>query len=52
MATMGLKSFHAFAVEGTAMGREALQAARMRAQAQIAGFFAPVPGEQEAALPA
>lgn len=52
MATMGLKSFHAFAVEGTAMGREALQAARLRAQAQIAGFFAPVPGEQEAVLPA
>ncbi len=50
MATMGLTSFHAFAVEGTAMGREALQAARQRAQAEIAGFFATLPGQRETPL--
>lgn len=40
LATIGLKRLTLFSVEGTAMGGQALEAARQRAQEQIAGHFA------------
>lgn len=39
LATIGLKRLTFFSVEGTAMGGQALEAARLRVQEQIAGHF-------------
>ncbi|MFP3744556.1 NAD(P)H-dependent oxidoreductase [Achromobacter sp. SIMBA_011] len=40
LATIGLKRLTFFSVEGTAMGGQALEAARLRTQAEIAAYFA------------
>lgn len=43
LATIGLKRLTFFSVEGTAMGGQALEVARLRAQADIAAHFAASP---------
>lgn len=42
LATIGLKRLTFFSVEGTAMGGQALEAARLRARAEIEAYFTKV----------